>query len=151
QTAALAERLLAAVERPPKDEAPRGLLLALVEVYDGLAVAGQQVARVRDSIVPLLQPPPPPPPTFWQRLFGGAPAPPSSGDAAQPRRSLDGLVEGYAMSLQRIERALAKQGVVPLEAAGRPFDAEMMEALGPADAPGRPAGEVVEEVRRGWT
>jgi molecular chaperone GrpE len=54
------------------------------------------------------------------------------------------------MSLQRIDRALAQHGLEPLAAVGRPFDPEVMEVVEAVAGSGRPAGEVVGEVRRGY-
>jgi molecular chaperone GrpE len=66
------------------------------------------------------------------------------------RQSLSGLVTGYNMSVQRIERALRQHGLEPILALGQPFDPERMEVLEAVTGTGRPAGEVVEEVRRGY-
>ena len=63
---------------------------------------------------------------------------------------LASLVAGYRMGLQRIERALQQNGLEAIPAVGRPFDPESMEALEAVDNSGRPAGEVLEEVRRGY-
>jgi molecular chaperone GrpE (heat shock protein) len=38
----------------------------------------------------------------------------------------------------------------PIASAGQPFDPERMEVLEAVGDTGRPAGEVVEEVRRGY-
>jgi molecular chaperone GrpE len=54
------------------------------------------------------------------------------------------------MSLERLDRALRQQGLEPIPTEGRTFDPESMEALEPVAGTGRPAGEVVEEVRRGY-
>jgi molecular chaperone GrpE len=54
------------------------------------------------------------------------------------------------MSLQRIERALARHGLEPIASEGRAFDPEQMEVVEAVPGTGRPAGEVIEEVRRGY-
>ena len=54
------------------------------------------------------------------------------------------------MSLQRVERALQQQGLEAIPAAGQPFDPERMEVVAVVADSGRPSGEVVEEVRRGY-
>jgi molecular chaperone GrpE len=54
------------------------------------------------------------------------------------------------MSVQRVERALAQHGLEPIAAAGQPFDPETMEAIEVVEGSGRPGGEVVQEVRRGY-
>ena len=114
---------------------------------------------------------------FWTRLFGGSgPAVPSAfagavdrellldwrdavlkdgearrarvmDTAAQVRSSLDGLIAGYRMSLNRVDRAVGLVGLEPIPAAGERFDPELMEAVEVLGDPDRPAGEVVEEVR----
>jgi molecular chaperone GrpE len=66
------------------------------------------------------------------------------------RQLLASLVAGYRMGLQRIERALQQNGLEAIPAVGRPFDPERMEVLEAVDNSGRPAGEVLEEVRRGY-
>ena len=63
---------------------------------------------------------------------------------------LDASIIGLRMSRQRIERAMIENGIEPVQAIERPFDPETMEALEAVPADGRPAGEVVEEVQRGY-
>jgi molecular chaperone GrpE len=63
---------------------------------------------------------------------------------------LDSLIVGYTMSLQRVERALQEHGLEPMVALGEAFDPERMEVLEAVSASGRPSGEVVGEVRRGY-
>jgi molecular chaperone GrpE len=60
------------------------------------------------------------------------------------------LATGYTMSLQRVERALEQHGLEPMPVVGTPFDPERMEVLEVVHNAGRPAGEVVDEVRRGY-
>jgi molecular chaperone GrpE len=66
------------------------------------------------------------------------------------RRLLGSVLTGYTMSLQRVERALRQHELEPIESVGRPFDPERMEVLEVVHDSGRPTGEVVEEVRRGY-
>ena len=70
--------------------------------------------------------------------------------AQQVRQAFDSVITGYTMSLQRVERALHTHGLEPIPSAGQPFDPERMEVLEAVSDTGRPAGEVVEEVRRGY-
>jgi molecular chaperone GrpE len=63
---------------------------------------------------------------------------------------LASLTAGYTMSLQRVERALSEHGLEAIPAAGRPFDPEFMEAVEAVTDSGRPAGQVLEEVQRGY-
>lgn len=60
------------------------------------------------------------------------------------------LAEGMAMSLRRLDETLARRGVRPLPAVGRPFDPQRMHATELAHDPDRPTGEVVGELRPGW-
>jgi molecular chaperone GrpE len=115
----------------------------------------------------------PPPPTGWRRWFG---APLKSDNRthdlvatltavqAREKRSAQQIQEhlerlrqmttslamGYTMSLQRVERALQQHGLEPMAVVGLPFDPERMEVLEVVPDSGRPAGEVVGEVRRGY-
>jgi molecular chaperone GrpE len=152
-----------------RDEQVRPLLKKLVELYDALAPAEREVQRVCDAVLPELDqlvgpsPPAAAPPrrSFWARLFGGRDAPPVDGSAGENGRRVQAAVErirqvlgslrtGYTMSLQRLERALAEQGLEPIPSAGQPFDPEQMEAIEVVAAAGRPGGEVIDEVRRGY-
>jgi molecular chaperone GrpE len=207
------EALETAQNTPPAqqtkdDEDARPLLKTLVDLHDALTVAGREIGRVEETVVPLLQkvvkltepypvdesifiaPPPcaapaaaptPTPPPWWKRWFGSAapqtPAPAVVADpvvnslagklrelhdrekanASVAREKLDrvqaviaSLAMGYTMSVQRLERALEKNGLQPMNAAGKPFDPERMEVVEAVLNSGRPSGEVVEEVRRGY-
>jgi len=66
------------------------------------------------------------------------------------RQLLGSLLIGYTMSVQRVERTLQKHGLEPIPAVGRPFDPELMEVVEVVTDSDRPAGEVIEEVRRGY-
>jgi molecular chaperone GrpE len=79
------------------------------------------------------------------------------GRAAQRREALafigqafDSLVTGYTMGLARVERVLPAFDVEPIQALGQRFDPEAMEVLETVGDSGRAAGDVVEEVRRGY-
>jgi molecular chaperone GrpE len=63
---------------------------------------------------------------------------------------IDSIVTGYRMSLQRLERALQQSGLEPMPCVGQPYDPEEMEVVAAVSDTGRPAGEVIEEVRRGY-
>ena len=134
------------VETPPLDSGPRPLLARL------LGVRGVEEGRLDD----------------WRQrsraaLERAAAARQEEYRAAQQerygqaqqgvervRQLLASLVAGYRMGLQRIERALQQNNLEAIPALGRPFDPESMEALEAVDDSGRPAGEVLEEVRRGY-
>jgi len=64
--------------------------------------------------------------------------------------SLDGLLAGYRMSLARVDRAIEQAGLEVIATTGEPFDPELMEVVEVVGDTGRPAGEVIEEVRRGY-
>jgi molecular chaperone GrpE len=163
----------------PAEEALRPLLKALVDVYDALSLAGREVERAAVAFgedgepISVLDPPADVatrPTGVLARWFG-----PAADDAAsrwkeyaialraaleaeQARRAgvrraqevVASLAAGYRMGLRRLERALAQAGVEPVAAAGRSFDPELMEVAEVAVGTDRPAGEVLEEVRRGW-
>jgi molecular chaperone GrpE len=150
-----------------EEERLRPLLKALVDLYDALAPAERQVERVSQALLPELDAlaaapeTPAHPPSFWARLFGKRSAPASGpGDperqrwarqaADRVRGLLDSVLAGYGMSLRRLERALQQQGLEPIPTVGRPYDPEQMEVVEVVSDSGRPAGDVVEEVHRGY-
>ena len=72
-------------------------------------------------------------------------------DAAERvRQLLEGLLTGYRMGLQRVDRALDQHGLDPIPTAGEPFDPEFMEVVEAVADSGQLPGEVIEEVRRGY-
>jgi molecular chaperone GrpE len=108
-------------------------------------------------------------PGFWWRLFGASATQrvrdpqldaalkeiearhQRTAEAARlARSSFDGLIAGYRMSLARVDRAIEQAGLEVIPATGGPFDPERMEVVEVAGDTGRPPGEVVEEVRRGY-
>ena len=60
------------------------------------------------------------------------------------------LVDGYSLSLRRVERAFPAAGLEPLDCVGKPFDPETMEAIEVVEANDLASGIVTEEVRRGY-
>jgi molecular chaperone GrpE len=62
----------------------------------------------------------------------------------------DAWVEGIAAIDRKLRSALESQGVTPVEALGRPFDPALHEAIASVPGTGRPEGEVVVEMRRGY-
>lgn len=92
-----------------------------------------------------------------QKLAEGRPAPsvaapsaPAPSTTERVRQLLGSVAAGYTMSLQRVDRALRQHGLEPIDTVGRPFDPERMEVLDVVPDSGRPSGEVVGEVRRGY-
>ncbi len=160
------------------DDRVRSLLKALVDLYDALALGAREVKRGEEALGALLEQaaagqeagkpeaPEPAPRSLWARLFGGGEQPEAARERAREeareravrdrealgrvRQGLAALVTGYSMGVQRVERALAQQGLEVVPAVGRPFDPERMEVVEAVEGSGRPSGEVIEEVRRGY-
>ncbi len=59
-------------------------------------------------------------------------------------------VEGIAAIDRKLRGLLESEGVRPIEAVGKPFDPREHEAIVNIPAAGRPDGEVVAEVQRGY-
>jgi molecular chaperone GrpE len=73
-------------------------------------------------------------------------------EAAQlARAALDGIIAGYQMSINRLDRVLEQAALVPITTIGTVFDPERMEVVEVVNATGEPAGTVVDELRRGYT
>ena len=60
------------------------------------------------------------------------------------------LLSGYELTQQRLARTLVAVGVTRIPAVGRLVDPEIMVVVDVVDVEG-PAGQVVEEIRRGYT
>lgn len=140
------------------DEAVRPLLKTLIDLYDALALAGREMQRLHETVLArrqqldimtaasrslsLSR--------FFNRGREREREREREGEREHLRQILASLVTGYTMSLQRIERALRQHGLEAIPAAGERFDPERMEVLEAVADSGRPSGEVVEEVRRGY-
>jgi molecular chaperone GrpE len=164
---------------PEAEEQTRPLLKTLVDLYDALALARREVQRVQETALPVFDefagpdgtaaerqaPENAPAPPLLYRLFGGGWAERKAEAALQAVRQqqqqtaeaagrarafLDSVITGYTMSLQRVERALHQYGLEPIPCVGQPFDPERMEVLEVMGGTGRPANEVLDEVRRGY-
>lgn len=61
-----------------------------------------------------------------------------------------GIAEGVTMIVKQFQDVLQRHGVEPIEAAGRPFDPDIHEAVMQREAPEIPAETVMEEVQRGY-
>jgi molecular chaperone GrpE len=156
------------MQQQTMDETVRPLLKTLVDLYDALALAGREMQRLRETVL-----------ARREQLDTVTEAPPSrslsrslsrffnrrreqelererereqEGERERKgvRQLLASLVTGYTMSLQRIERALRQHGLETIPAMGQRFDPERMEVLEAVAGSGRPSGEVIEEVRRGY-
>jgi len=167
-------------DKPDAEEAQaeilRPFLKTLVDVHDALALARREAERVKDSVLPALErivsaplAPPRPQETglgIYVRFLGagkavrhGKPAAielntpqsePVDQTATRVRRLVNSLIDGYTMSLQRVERTLEQAGLEAIPAVGEPFDPETMEVVEVVHEPGRVATEVLDEVRRGY-
>ena len=65
-------------------------------------------------------------------------------------RLAQGLGEGIALTLRRLDDALAERRVLPIEAVGGRLDPNTMRAIGLGDDANRAVGEVLSEARRGY-
>jgi molecular chaperone GrpE len=163
------EALCQAPTETAPDDRVRSLLKTLVDLCDALALGAREVKRGEEALGALLdhvgagqETPRPAPRSFWARLFGGGEQQEAAREETRERavrdrealsrvrQGLAALVTGYSMGLQRVERALAQQGLEVMPAVGQPFDPERMEVVEAVTGSGRPSGEVIEEVRRGY-
>jgi len=166
-----AERAAAALERESA-ETVKPFLKGLIEVADAQALAAKELQRVVAGVNEILdreqtvEPDATAPPRLplLARLAGAGhvlarqqalidrlkacdlPRP----LAEQVRERLDAAAAGLAMGLTRIERTMRQHGLESIPAVGRPFDPERMEVVETIADSGRPAGEVIEELRRGY-
>ena len=162
-------------DRQAQDEVIRPLLKTLIDAHDALALAERQVRRMLERtaapeptaasvaappVIKLRLP-------HWARWLGldasveAQLAPLYAWHATQPapvaespdryRQSIDGLLTGYVMSRERIERALEQHGLEAITCVGAPFDPEVMEVADVVREPGRTSTVVLEELRRGYT
>ena len=68
-----------------------------------------------------------------------------------PEGADDGLREGIEIIHKQLREALAKSGLLPMEAVGREFDPNLHEALMPVQSDEHEEGTVVEEFQKGYT
>ncbi len=59
-------------------------------------------------------------------------------------------LEGIAAIDRKLRALLESEGITPIEALGRQFDPALHEALSHVPGGGRPEGEIVAELRRGY-
>lgn len=165
-------------DRTVEDEIARPLLKTLIDVHDALSIAERQVRRLSASpprpeaggshdlaappVIKLKLP-------HWARWLGldvsidAQLAPlydwqksqqnrtPNSSDANDRHgQSIEGLLTGYRMSLQRIERAFELYSLESFPCVGQPFDPELMEVADVIRDESRTKIEVIEEIRRGY-
>lgn len=163
-----AETLKALQPAPKPEDRTPALLKAVIDIADSLALAMKQVERGQAAMAELLDDfaadglPPVPyrPGVVWRLLGVKAGTWAGWADAVAVRDEArtvalsklaplaDGLADGYAMSLRRVENVLPQFGLEPIPCEGLPFDPELMEAVEVVE--GVESGVVVEEVRRGY-
>jgi molecular chaperone GrpE (heat shock protein) len=68
----------------------------------------------------------------------------------QVPKGIEGIVEGYEMSLRRFDRALSYIGIEPVDTVGLPFNPSIMEALDKKTEAGTAPGIVLEQIRSGF-
>ncbi len=63
---------------------------------------------------------------------------------------LDGLAQGQAITLRRLDQQLAEYGIEPIQAKGQQVDPHTMRVVAVEHEPTRAAGEVLKELRKGF-
>jgi molecular chaperone GrpE len=71
-------------------------------------------------------------------------------DAMPPELSENPWAQGVAAIDRKLGQLLESEGVKALESVGKPFDPREHEAISNVQDSGRPAGEVVAEIQRGY-
>jgi molecular chaperone GrpE len=61
-----------------------------------------------------------------------------------------GWIEGIVLLDRKLRSLLESEGVTPIESFGRAFDPREHEAIASVPATGRPDGEIVDEIQRGY-
>ncbi len=149
--------------------AEREVRRAQKAVLPALAELAKAASTNGDLAAPVVAEPPAP---GWARWFGRAPQVVAAAEGAaalrlqieqlrqdrdqasrhagEAKRVLDSVCTGYQMSVQRVERALQQHGLEHIVCVGERFDPELMEVVEAVADSGRPPGEVIDEVRRGY-
>jgi molecular chaperone GrpE len=110
-------------EQMAGQQAQTALLLALLDLRDRLQAGHEQALRFRPG---------------W--LTGRSAA-----------SFVASMAEGMAMNLRRLDEILARREVRPLAVVGQSFDPRTMHAAELARDPDQPDGQVVSELRKGFT
>ena len=71
--------------------------------------------------------------------------------AAETSKNIDKLLEGIRMVAKQIEAALSRHQIVAIEAAGKPFDPNLHQAVQHMPTDEHPPMTVMHEVERGFT
>ncbi len=110
--------------REHEQAVPRPLLLALLDIYDRVAAAGQTVVTGEKS--------------FFARF------------CSRERKIIQAMREGQEITLRRFDELLAQYNVTAVQTLGMQFDPQIMRAVASDDDPRLPDGEVSAELRRGF-
>jgi len=71
-------------------------------------------------------------------------------EAAEKIKAGEEMIKGLALIKRQLEDVLKKHGVVEIEAAGKPYDANLHEAILQKEHEG-PEGIIIEEMQKGFT
>lgn len=83
----------------------------------------------------------------WRALFGLGREGEREGEGERER--VAGVLEGFSLTLSRLDDLLESVRVLPVEALDRPFDPSSMKGMGTVESD-RPDGWVVRELRKGY-
>ena len=72
-------------------------------------------------------------------------------EAMPPELAENAWAQGVAAIDRKLRQLLESEGVVALESVGKPFDPREHEAISNVPGTGRPVGEVVAEIQRGYS
>ena len=72
-------------------------------------------------------------------------------EAARNGGDVNQLAQGVQMVTRQFDDVLAKHSVLPIDAANKPFDPNLHQALQQLPAPGKPPMTVLTECERGYT
>lgn len=133
------------------NESSRPYIKAMVDIYDQLALAAVAIEKKRESNPPQNPLPPSHEPGFLAKLLGAKlPIQPLAKNADAINATIEALLSGYRMSLSRIDKLLAQNGLLVIPTQGLPFDAEIMEAVEVDENAEAISGTVTMEIRRGY-
>ena len=71
-------------------------------------------------------------------------------DSAASQTDVAAVAQGFSLAVQQLRSALGANGLVEVEAAGKPFDPARHEALSQEASATVPEGSVVRVLRSGW-
>jgi molecular chaperone GrpE (heat shock protein) len=136
-------------DRQLRDQAERAALDDMLATLDGLEIGleeGRELVqtlvqaqrRLKDATV-----------QRWWRAMGEAtgtkrPLP------EVPAEDVESWIDGLQLTHRRLLDALARRGVAPIEATGKPFDPYLHEAVAVEPCPDEQEGLVLREQRRGY-